>query len=179
MKWLSRSYFTNTSGHIKLWVDVHYRKIKLSAFICNLCNIQQKQHEMWKCQDMRPNLDLYVIGYSNYERTALVLMLCEGTMWYWMKRCVWHVCLFFIVLNYCTSHMIVQLWKIKCSKPGYSNVYITTAYSLKKGFWLCCDMDFIYCLYVFIIKTHIYALTRFASFQQQFISFFLHWEHIK
>lgn len=32
-------------------------------------------------------------------------------------------------------------------------------------------MDFIYCLYVFIIKTHIYARTRFASFQQQRHSF--------
>lgn len=56
------------------------------------------------------------------------------------------------------------------SKPGYTNAYMA-AYTLNRRFWLCCNMDFIYCLYVFIIKTHIYAWTLFASFQKQTHSF--------
>lgn len=53
---------------------------------------------------------------------------------------------------------IVQLWEKKslCSKPGFT-IMVRQHVHGKKRFWLCCNMDFIYCLYVFIIKTHIYA----------------------
>lgn len=36
-------------------------------------------------------------------------------------------------------------------------------YQREQAFRLCCNMDFIYCLYVFIIKTHIYAWKRSAA----------------
>lgn len=118
---------------------------------------------------MRPDLDFFFFFFCSFKSEQTV----EGETRRWLTYFYGNWCVdeFVLLLHWLVqllhiSHdCIVQLWnkkkkkkEITCSKPGYSHwlcncsLYIEEAVFFCFCCCLCCNMDFIYCLYVFIIK---------------------------